>query len=158
MKKPFLLLCLVLSFTFLAAQENSSPGIYIGISRGLVNYQGDLQPHSFFFERAKGISSAWIRVPINSRISIKGGLSLGKLSASDADNRDYLRERNLSFHTQLKEAFLVADVSLLDMLRSPFTPYVYGGAVVFRFNPYTYDQNGEKVHLQPLGTEGQGLE
>ena len=38
-----------------------------------------------------------------------------------------------------------------------FTPYLFGGAGVFHFNPYAYTPSGEKVFLQPLSTEGEGL-
>jgi hypothetical protein len=36
-----------------------------------------------------------------------------------------------------------------------FTPYIGLGIGFFAFDPYTYI-NGEKVFLQPIGTEGQG--
>ena len=157
MKKPYLTLFCILFLSFVYGQEPFKKGIHLGIFGGMVNYQGDLQPNSFAFARSKIMSGAWVRIPINNRISIKTGINSGKLGATDAKNRDYLRQRNLSFHSNLQEAFLVADVSLLDMIRTPFTPYVYGGALLFRFNPFTYDQDGQKVHLQPLGTEGQGL-
>ena len=38
-----------------------------------------------------------------------------------------------------------------------WSPYIFGGLAVFHFNPYTYDQQNNKVFLKPLSTEGQGL-
>lgn len=157
MKKPVLLFCSLLSISLLSAQTDFQRNISIGVFGGIVSYQGDLQPHSFSFGKSKTLASAWVRYPINRRISLKAGLGMGKLSASDAFNREYLRERNLSFSTMVREASVVAEIALLDLERTPFSPYVYAGALVFQFNPYTYDAQGEKTYLQPLGTEGQGL-
>lgn len=57
----------------------------------------------------------------------------------------------------MKEAFAVLEISLLDISAKKFTPYAYGGIAGFHFNPYTYNARNEKVFLQPLSTEGQGL-
>ena len=38
----------------------------------------------------------------------------------------------------------------------PFTPFIFAGVSLFRFNPQAEASNGEWVALQPLGTEGQG--
>jgi hypothetical protein len=85
------------------------------------------------------------------------GCLSGKWKQPTSTNRDYLQARNLSFKSNLKEAFAVLEVSLLDFSAKKFTPYAYGGVVVFHFNPYTYDTNNAKVFLEPLSTEGQGL-
>src|SRR5687767_1307208 len=108
MKKPSLLICSLFAVSFLYAQTDFNRNISIGVFGGIVSYQGDLQPHSFSFGKSKALASAWLRYPINRRISLKAGMGMGKLSASDAFNREYLRERNLSFSTQIREAFLVA--------------------------------------------------
>ena len=34
---------------------------------------------------------------------------------------------------------------------------MYGGIAIFHTNPWTHDNNGNKVFLRPLSTEGQGL-
>lgn len=49
------------------------------------------------------------------------------------------------------------EADMLDISTKKFTPYAYGGMVLFRYNPYTFDTNNNKVFLQPLSTEGQGL-
>jgi hypothetical protein len=48
-------------------------------------------------------------------------------------------------------------LNLLDLTTKNFSPYLYGAISIFRFNPWTKDENGSKVFLKPLGTEGQGL-
>jgi hypothetical protein len=141
----------------LQAQEERSNGLSFGIAGGLSSYQGDLQPNSFSFQQSDGYVGAWLRYPLLSRFSVKAGFLSGTVHAADADNRDYLKVRNLSFYTRINEINLLLDYELLDLNTKKFTPFGYGGMAYFRFNPYTFDRSGNKFFLQPLGTEGQGL-
>jgi len=141
----------------LQAQEAESSWS-LGVLGGGINYQGDLQPSSFSFARAGFAGKIWIRKSFNEHFSLRGNLAIGEFGASDKYNRDYLQARNLSFYTNLKETSLDLEFSLLDIDRTRFTPFAYGSIAAFRFNPYTYDANNKKVYLQPLSTEGQGLE
>ncbi|HLG39312.1 MAG TPA: DUF6089 family protein, partial [Chitinophagaceae bacterium] len=59
--------------------------------------------------------------------------------------------------SSIKEAYAGLEYNLLDISKTRFTPYIYGGIAVFHFNPWAYDNDGNKTYLQPLSTEGQGL-
>lgn len=157
MKKPALLFFLLLFALFLKAQDETDRSLIIGGFGGIVSYQGDLQPNSFSFDHSKAMYSLWLRQPLSNHFSVKAGLSRGNLNASDKYNRDYLQQRNLSFATDLKEAFFNVEFALMDISKTRFTPFGYAGFVYFHFNPYTYDTNGTKYYLQPLSTEGEGL-
>ncbi|HMK17862.1 MAG TPA: DUF6089 family protein, partial [Chitinophagaceae bacterium] len=85
------------------------------------------------------------------------GFAIGQIDAADHYNRDYLKTRNLSFKSTIKEVSIGLEASLLDLSTSHFTPYVFGDAVFYHFNPWAYDVSGNKVFLNPLSTEGQGL-
>lgn len=149
---------LILSFISLQlVAQNIDKGWHIGLLGGLVNYQGDLQPNSFSFQRSPFFSQAWIRKNLNSRMAVKTGIGIGRITAADKYNRDYLQARNLSFQTNIKEAFLNLEIAILDIQHSRWTPFGYAGIVAFHFDPYTYDQAGDKIYLKPLSTEGQGL-
>ena len=139
------------------AQDDFDKTLTLGLFAGAINYQGDLKPNSFTFQHSNLMLSLSVRKPLNRWFAVKGGVSIGKVEAADMYNRDYLRARNLSFKSSLKEVFAQLEVSLLDFSAKKFTPYAYGGLVLFHFNPYTYDANDGKVFLQPLSTEGQGL-
>ena len=155
--KCFVFLLIGLPTSLLWAQDGDrSP--YIGLLGGLSSYQGDLQPNSFSFSQSGGWGSIWIRKPINGNFSVRGGVSFGNIKADDAKNRDYLKVRNLSFYSAVKEAFLELELEFMSIDRNRFSPFVVGGISVFHFNPYTIDASGAKVYLQPLNTEGQGLE
>ena len=144
-------------FSIRSFSQDESKGIYIGLFVGKMNYQGDLNPNSFTFARSKFTTAVTVRQSLNRWISFKGGFAIGSIEAADKYNRDYLKPRNLSFFTTIKEASLGMEASLLDLSTTRFTPYVSGSVSVFHFNPWAHDDNGEKVFLQPLSTEGQGL-
>jgi hypothetical protein len=137
--------------------QTDNKGTYIGLFVGKMNYQGDLNPNSFTFSHSKATVAINLRQSLNRWISLKGGFAIGHIDAADRYNRDYLKPRNLSFNTTIKEASLSMETSLLDLSTTHFTPYVYGSVSLYHFNPWAYDNSGKKVFLQPLSTEGQGL-
>ena len=80
-----------------------------------------------------------------------------KISGDDANALDAGRvNRNLSFRSNIHELALLGEFNPIGSDKR-FYPYLYGGAAIFHFNPETVYQ-GQLVELQPLGTEGQGIE
>ena len=156
MKKLVLILTAFCHYFSATAQEFDTRAT-IGLFAGAMNYQGDLKPNSFTFQHSNLIVSVIARKPLNRWFALRGGFTIGKVEAADKYNRDYLQLRNLSFASGIKEIFTALEVDLLDISTKKFTPYAYGGIVLFHFNPYTLDANNEKVFLQDLSTEGQGL-
>jgi hypothetical protein len=149
------IICLcICQHSFSQEQDKSAT---ISLFTGAMNYQGDLNPNSFTFKNSNFAAGVTIRKPLNRWFTLRAGANIGKIEAADRNNRDYLQQRNLSFSTSIKEAYLGLEVSVLDMSTSRFTPYIYGGIAVFHFNPWAYDNRGEKTYLKPLSTEGQGL-
>lgn len=144
------------SFTALVAQEQDRSAT-LSLFTGAINYQGDLNPSSFKFSHSNFAGGIIIRKPLSRLFTIRGGLSMGTITAADRWNRDYLKVRNLSFTTTIKEAYAGLELTVLDFASKRFTPYLYGGIAVFNFNPWTTDNSGVKTYLKPLSTEGQGL-
>jgi hypothetical protein len=150
----------IFTLLFSAATASAQTGIYepsIGISTGLINYEGDLKPNSFTLKNSNAYFSLYVSQPLSAHFNIRGGLSMGKIGASDRDNRSYLAPRNLSFQSDIKEAYAGIEYVVLDLENYRFSPYVFAGVAAFHFNPWTTDVSGNKVYLQPLSTEGQGL-
>jgi Domain of unknown function (DUF6089) len=152
-------LLLFLSFQLSAwsQDEEFSNEPSIAVSTGIINYQGDLNPNSFTLGRSKFTIGATIRKPISKKFIARAGVNFGHLEAADRYNRDYLQSRNLSFYTTIKEAYAGLEFNFFNISKTRFTPYIYGGIAVFHFNPWAYDNDGNKTYLQPLSTEGQGL-
>ena len=156
--KSLLLITLCLSILSINSfSQDGSKRTYIGFFLGEMNYQGDLNPNSFTFSHSKATLGISVRQSLNRWISFRGGFAVGHLDAADHYNRDYLKTRNLSFNTTIKEASIGLEASLLDLSTTRFSPYVFGDIVLYHFNPWAYDMSGKKVFLQPLSTEGQGL-
>lgn len=127
---------------------------------GMSNYQGDLQEHVFTFTNANASAAINIKYELTDKIFIRSGFSFGSLAAFDADNKAKNVPRNLNFRTALQEYSLGLEYHFVNLEAGRLSPYVFAGGGVFHYNPYTYHNTSagvEKVYLQPLGTEGQGL-
>lgn len=148
----------LLSTTFVSAQYSS-----IGLGMGTSNYLGDLVPPKTYFlgtNIALGIHYEYYLTP---RWSVRGSLVWGQLSGNDV-NSSYdsgRRQRNLNFTSPLLELAALGQFYILpfepDRERRSVSPYLFVGVGLFHFNPHTIYKN-ERVYLQPLGTEGQGME
>ena len=150
----FLCLCFLSINSF---SQDQNKGTYLGLLIGKMNYQGDLNPNSFTISHSKGTTGLTVRQSLNRWVSLRGGFAIGQIDAADRYNRDYLKPRNLSVRTTIKELSFGLETSLLDLSSTRFTPYLYGSVSLYHFNPWAYDNSGNKVFLQPLSTEGQGL-
>ncbi len=129
----------------------------ISLFTGFINYQGDLNPNSFTLQHSNFATGIFVRKPISRWLTLRGGITTGKIEAYDSWNRAYLKPRNLSFSSTIKELYAGFEIPIMDISVKRFTPYIYGGLAVFHFNPWAYDNNGVKTYLNPLSTEGQGL-
>jgi len=133
--------------------------LHLSAFGGISNYQGDLQYRKFAANQSHLALSLGLTYDITPNISAKGMISRAKLGAHDKYNLPSLQFRNLSFETILYEGSFTMEYRLFDLNERKFTPYVFAGFAIFRFQPYTYDSTGtgKKIFLRPLSTEGQGL-
>lgn len=148
----FFTILLLIAINNIAFSQKVSIDLYAGSS----NYSGDIQAKIFTFKQslfAFGIGASYEFDP-----RLKGRIAFNKAEVW-ADDRFNPKnsERNLNFATDLYEGQVAAELSLLDLEEFPITPYVMGGLAVFHYNPYTI-VNGQKIFLQPLSTEGQGMD
>ncbi len=156
MKRFLLSVALLLPLCLQAQQDHHE----IGITAGVSNYYGDLQPKffaSYGYHPMGGIVYKYFMSP---HIGIRLGASYTSLSAADSNSNIPVNvARNLSFATHLFEVHGALELNLwpIEILKRKVTPYIFGGISVFYFNPYAEDTNGNKVYLRALSTEGQGL-
>src|SRR5262245_45978273 len=115
MKYPkTLLLCATLFvITGIKAQEFSKD-ISVSLFTCLSNYHGDLNPNSFTFQNSNFAAGVTILKPLSRWFAVRSGVNLGKIEAADRNNRDYLKPRNLSFTTNIKEAYAGLELTLLN--------------------------------------------
>ncbi|MFT4155810.1 DUF6089 family protein [Parafilimonas sp.] len=139
---------------------------YITGGLGPMNYFGDLQDKQVTFNQVKRGGFAGLSCKITPHIATGIAFSYGALKANDAENGRKWVKRNLSFQSSILEVAATAQYDLFNIEQPDegniaeanprkFTPYIFAGIGMVHFNPWTYDQSGQKVYLQPLGTEGQ---
>lgn len=150
-----------------------STGVYAqklegGIIGGVSYYSGDLTTN--FFGPLHPAGGLLCRYNLNSYLSLKGDVIIGRVSANDADNpatSTFKLARNLSFESRIAEFTGQIEVNFLSAFKGKdqyriCVPYGFVGLGIFRFNPMAnyFDPllgQNTMVDLQPLGTEGQGL-
>ena len=148
MKKILFLLFLAVSV------QGYSQKLFIDGFIGAAGYQGDMQNKYYDPAKMKMGGGLGMHYSYNGRIGGSFMVSALKVYGNDVETK---LKRNLSFETKILEAKLLGEFNILDMEARNWSPYVAAGLAVFKFDPYTYTKTGEKVYLQPLGTEGQGL-
>jgi hypothetical protein len=136
----------------------------LSIILGISNYQGELASYSTangFRALIGPVIGVHGGYELSPRFALRGDLLYTRLSGDDALNdSEMTRMRNLDFFSPIVQLAGGVDWNILSFSMSDekgFTPYVTGGASIFYMNPMTQYQ-GEKVALQPLGTEGQYLD
>ncbi|MBC7554968.1 MAG: hypothetical protein H7257_13440 [Taibaiella sp.] len=132
----------------------------IGLTAGVSNYYGDLQPKVFASQAYHPMGGIIYKYFMNPHFGLRFGATYTSLSAADSvSNIPINNSRNLSFATHLFELHGALEVNLLpiEILRMHATPYFFAGLSAFYFNPFAEDPNGNRVFLRPLSTEGQGL-
>jgi hypothetical protein len=150
----------------LQAQKQLDLGIFFGVS----HYMGDLhRSHVEVLEinEAKGL---FCRLNLNKTFSLRFHLMQGQLSGKDSNypTLESARLRNLSFKSPIYEAgfqwelhfmnFGIYNVHAARRLTAyRASSYLLLGLSGFYFNPRA-EYHGTWHDLQPLGTEGQGLD
>ena len=153
MKHTSLLLLMIISFV--ASAQKLHADLFLGIS----NYQGDLQGKRFTLSQSQPAIGLGVSYDLSDKFILRTGFSYGKVEGDDKKNSTAkgIEFRNLSFKSNITELHLGTEYNLFDLSYRDFTPYAFAGVAVFHFNPYTKDIAGNKVYLNPLSTEGQGL-
>ena len=128
---------------------------HVNLLAGASNYQGDLQDKRFTFSQSHFAGGAGLSYDLTDKLSIRSGITLGKVSGDDKLGRNVLR--NLNFTSNLTEFNLGLEYYLTRLEDHALTPYVFGGIALYHFNSYTHDTSGSKYFLKPLSTEGEGF-
>ncbi|RMF28516.1 MAG: hypothetical protein D6765_05925 [Bacteroidetes bacterium] len=136
-----------------------------GLLLGGANYLGDLSNNSsrLYLKETRAAFGAFGRYNLNDFINFRLGANIAWIGGEDAnvDNDESIRQRNLSFRSRILEGSLTVEWNILGYqpyaLARTLSPYLFGGIAVTNFNPKARYQ-GRWVELQPLGTEGQGME
>lgn len=162
MKKSIKILYLLLSIILCSYHTNAvAQEKEFGVWAGTAVFLGDLNPN-MSFKNARSAMGAFFRYNFNNRMSVRAGVNYAFLQAKDSYQKryPYLLHRNLSFSSQIIEVGATYEINFFAYSTSGerktknWTPYIFGGASLFYYNPTT-KLNGNKYRLEYVGTEGQ---
>jgi len=134
----------VLTVTFGQKQDQE-----VGITIGLINYQGDLAQGTVNAQQTNVAFGAQYRTFLSSKFALKGALQLGKISGSDLD---YNLERGISMENQLLEVVAQAEWHPLGL-----TSFEESGTFVRNFTPYLGLGLGVVFTNEEISTIGSNL-
>lgn len=164
MKNMKKVLFILLTLNVFLLQHTAVAQLEAGLSVGLSTYQGDLAPNSIggSFSQMHFAGGLFGRYNINNFLAAKLSLNYAKLSAEDANAASEAQQmRNLSFRTNVFEAAITGEFNILGYqpynFERTFSPYIFAGVSYFHFDPQAFYDN-QWIDLQPLGTEGQGID
>jgi hypothetical protein len=157
LRKRYFLIIFLFVLSFRSFAQYNDVGILVGGS----NYKGELSPHLFNKDFIHFAGGVFFRHNWNRHWSYKFELNYAQVSGDDAlGETGYAVNRNLSFHSEIMEFspqiefnFFPYETASSDFR---FSPYLFTGISIFHFNPEA-DLNGKTYELQPMGTEGQGI-
>ncbi len=143
-------------FLFITTSIATAQKVHLNVFAGVANYQGDLQASRFTFSQSHPAVGAGILYEFSEKLYGRMGFTYGKISGDDKKSK-LNQDRNLSFSSPVTEVHLGVEYDILNLYERSLTPYVFAGIAGFKYNPSAIDNSGNKILLQPLGTEGQGF-
>lgn len=153
---------ILLSFFTLGNLFAQNYDVALGLGGSM--YGGDLNSPSFSKNviQSKLAFDLKMERQFNPYLAMNIGLLYGQLSGDDSfAASESQRERNLSFYSHIAEVSLSANYYFFGFDYNQegrfFTPYATAGIAGFHFSPKA-DYQGTSYKLQPLGTEGQGIQ
>jgi hypothetical protein len=157
---PYTITLLLLFALFQPVKAQRRIGVFAG--GGFTWYYGDMNDR--LLAHPSTIDNYWTAgILYRATPRFHFSLSYGAGEVMGADSvavQDFQRRRDLHFRTDLKQFSLHANYRLLGYRGREtrrVTPYLIGGLTYFWYNPYAL-VNGDRIELQPLGTEGQYIE
>ncbi|MFN6946835.1 MAG: DUF6089 family protein [Cytophagaceae bacterium] len=154
---------LIITFLWLSTLNGFAQSHEIGGMLGVAGYGGELGT-TLHFAQYRPAFTLFYRYNVNDYLSLRPSFTYARLYGSDARAHNYSsgqihkRLRNLSFFSNVYEVSVSGELYFVNRFKHKFAPYLLGGVGVFHFNPKTHTVDGQTVRLQPLGTEGQGIE
>lgn len=151
--KNLILLSFICLTQFVQAQQSS-----VDFILGLTNYQGDLQSKRYTFKLAKTAVGIGASHQLGMQTTIRASLIFTQVQGDDKYQKDpQLQLRNLMFYSKITEFNINLQYNLMDIYATKYTPYIFAGIGIFKFDPFIYDKLDNRIYLRPLTTEGQGL-
>lgn len=148
MKKLILIVILIFSYSILSIGQDLKNDAFrnsISLGIGLAGYRGDVCDNFSCIQMGPSLGISY-KYSLLSFFTIRTDLNYFIIKQDD-----FYQERNLGFRTRNFEVFLAGELGLFN--DKFFSPYVFGGIGVDRFDPQAKSKKGDWVSLRPLRTE-----
>jgi opacity protein-like surface antigen len=155
-----ILFLLLIALPMLISSSAKAQYAEVGLIGGGMSYLGDISEVAFTAQETHPAVYGFIKYNFTPYFGIRALGGYGRISGTDENSsRSYATLRNLSFTSDIYEGSMLFEWNITGFnakrLKKRFSPYVFAGVSVFKFNPRAF-YNGQWYELQPLGTEGQG--
>jgi hypothetical protein len=135
----------------------TAQNLHLSVRAGLFNYNGELQARAFTLQQAKPGFGIGVRHDLTEHFSARAHVHFAGLQGNDQKGTTFMRQRNLNFKTKLFDTELGVQYNIINLNDKWWTPYLFAGIGMMKYKPYTYTSTNQKAYLQPLSTEGQGI-
>ena len=156
-KKISLIILVQITILALTSKNGNAQGFSLTTSLGVSNYLGDLgtEGNTTAYKPDFSVGASY---DLLNRLRLRLNLSALSVQGDDVNSTTKgVKNRNLSFKSQIQEAALLAEFDILDNSFNSIIPYVFAGPSVYHFDPHPLrplSRYGD-VSLHSLGTEGQ---
>jgi Domain of unknown function (DUF6089) len=162
-KKQLFILSIGLLIVLTSSAQRKKRSAEVGVFLGGSYYIGEINPTAHLNQFTKPAGGFVFRYNMNSRLSARLNFLAGRIEGHDSfSSSEAALQRNLNFKSPINELSLQLEFNFFDYAigneKRKFSPYLFLGIAGFKFNPQGQLANGAWVALQPLGTEGQGLD
>jgi opacity protein-like surface antigen len=131
--------------------------VRVSAALGASAYYGDLIQGTPVFKEISPAFTLGGSYDLLEQLRLRLNMTVLGISGDDQYNKNPIyRARNLSFKSTVWDWNVAAEYDIVNSNDFSLIPYVFAGPGVFHFNPYTTYQD-QKIYLQQVGTEGQGL-
>lgn len=152
--KPTIIFLTTVLLSFFASAQNWETGLMGGAS----TYRGDLSPYITPSEIHPAVGF-YVKKNMSQFFSFNVGFNQGTISGNDNNNK-YLEKRNQRFKSDITELSATFEFNFFPFLKGlkpdQFTPFVFSGLALFKFNPVTEFEN-QTYELAKYNTEGQSV-
>lgn len=125
----------------------------VGVSVGMMNYSGFMNPTAFTFSEAHPSFEAFYRYDIVKNFNIRATFTFGALSKDNTGQTFTGANRSGRFTTNIFEVSVLPEYNFLDLSVHKVSPYVFIGGGYYSLSGYEGQREGQ-AYSQPANTSG----
>lgn len=150
--KKYPIIILLLSITL----SSTGQSFYANIQAGVMGYQGELSLPPLNVKDIHPSGGIGLVYEFHPKFSVRGDFLYGAISGDDKFSIIH-KKRRLTFNSEIFEFSLSFEYTPVNLYEHDISPFFFLGISRFKFSPFVKAENGSKIILYELSTEGQGF-